>query len=124
MEKLGLARERLAAQQSQGSLQRKIQASNAYNAYVKQKQAQDSSAALVNPDFRPERLLTPQEFYTRHGFGDLLGGEAPQAPATDGQEAPLGPAGTEAPAQYPDARKAPDGNWYVLRNGKYFRVER
>lgn len=27
------------------------------------------------------------------------------------------------PAQYPDAKKAPDGHWYVQKDGKYFRVK-
>ena len=32
-------------------------------------------------------------------------------------------AASDAPAEYPDARQAPDGNWYVQRNGKTFRVD-
>jgi hypothetical protein len=28
------------------------------------------------------------------------------------------------PAQFPDARKAPDGNWYVERNGQTYRIDR
>lgn len=34
-----------------------------------------------------------------------------------------GLSGDSAPKEYPDARKAPDGNWYVERDGQYYRVE-
>lgn len=108
-------RERLSTQRTLGSLQRKIQATNAYNAYVRDKQKADSQASLVNPDFVPDPVLTPQQFYNRQGFGDLLqGGKA----ATGTSPVP--------PAEYPNARQAADGNWYVPdpeRPGKYLRVD-
>lgn len=118
--KIDLARERLATQQGLGSLQRKIQASNAYNAYAKGVQDRNAKAKtnadLFGTTATPEPLLTPQDYYARHGFGDILGGEA-AAPSV-GTE----PGGGSPPTQYPDAKQAPDGNWYVQRNGKYFKV--
>lgn len=65
---------------------------------------------------------------------DLGGGPAAPvakpAPAAPIQEMTVDPnggatvAGAQEPPPIPGARLAPDGNWYVQQNGRYFKVER
>lgn len=124
--RLDLARERLSTTQQLGGLTRRIQATNAYNAYVKDVQSRNmkgqQNATLFGTPFKEEPVLPPQEFYSRHGYGDILSGEGGAAPAPAGTSASA-PAAGGPPKNYPDAKQAPDGQWYIQRNGKYFRVD-
>jgi hypothetical protein len=78
-------------------------------------------AGISVPDAPPP----PPEKKDEAGWFDkavnlVTGGDAS---AQEGAERPQdGARGKKPPADYPDARKAPDGNWYVERDGKFYRV--
>lgn len=105
-DRLAFERERLAQQVMLGGLSRTIQAQSAYQRYLKQ----EADARMLEPTRPPP--MEAHEFYQKYGFGDLLRG------GTGGSAS-----STTPPTAYPDAKRAPDGNWYVQKDGKFFRVQ-
>lgn len=93
---------------------------------------------LEDNKYFPENLeLTPEEWqekYTgllirkqRLGEAEATGDVTPTAlkakPAETETKSEPEPDADAPPAEYPDAKKAPDGKFYVKRDGQYFRVD-
>lgn len=105
---LEIARERLNMQSTLGDMQRRIQNSNAYNTYQKEKEKTDQNRMLADPKYKPEPTLSFDEWSSTRGTGALN-------PVVSGSDQP--------PSEFPDARKAADGNWYVQRNGRWNKIK-
>lgn len=84
-----------------------------------QSAARNDPAFLTDPTGTLNRY---REFYSANQAPMQL--NAPPAPRQVAPAVPAAPAPTASPfQQFPDARRAPDGHWYIQRGGRYVRVE-
>ena len=106
------AQERLANQKDRDTLSniirrqgRQIQATGAYQKYVKEVEARNND--LTKPRGSPkEPVLNEQDFYKKFGYEDLLRGVGSNAPASTGQR-------EERIINGVRYYKGDDGNWYT-----------
>lgn len=93
-----------------------------------------SVTELLEGDFgRRTKALDAEMATVRDEMKTTAGGKRPPATAAEDKAPPPPPASTGGlyrgdtqPAKYPDAKKAPDGNWYIppkAPGGKYLAVE-
>jgi hypothetical protein len=76
------------------------------------------------PDVVKNKLAKQQEI-VRSAIARTRDAYTSQGKSRKAIDAALGPTwgGSNAPAGVEGARQAPDGNWYVEKNGKFFKVE-
>lgn len=110
--RLGLSQRSQEALNAQRLFNRKATFEQRYQKYLTDTQSYNALEAAPGQELP---VMTREEYARRTGLqpGDV--GAPPGPPAAEPTAGP--------PADYPDARQAPDGNWYVERNGRFFKVE-
>lgn len=107
------ATDRFAATQENTRLRVAAQLYGQYESYRKNLTTLNERKKLMDPTAPVEPMLDFESWAAKNpGVSAALGG-APASPSLPASETP--------PA--PGARKAPNGKWYVQKNGKYFEVQ-
>ena len=111
-ERLGLDRERAEGAAAGRSATQLIRAQQLYQREVADIQKRNNDILKSGPK---EDVPTWEQWLQKYpDTRNALG-------VTGATSAPSG--GSGASSAYPDARQAKDGNWYVQRNGQYFKVQ-
>ena len=97
------ATERLGLTRELGQLRANVSLNAQYNKFVEDLQLIQPTASV--PSF--------EEWVSKN----------PQLAAALGSSGESRTNAESPPAKYPDAKKAPDGNWYVQKSGKYYKVQ-